>query len=46
MNNQKPEGVKITNIVLKDQLVLGLGDDSLVYYWDAEKHIWNIYTHY
>ena len=46
MENTKPENVKIINIIMRDTTVLlGLGDDSMVYYWNAETHVWMIYSH-
>ncbi len=35
---------KIIQIVIKeDRLILGLGEDSKVYMWNYENHIWSLY---
>jgi len=38
----KPENIKIISIVTKDNNIYGLGEDSIIYFWNASNHTWQI----
>ncbi|KND49981.1 MAG: hypothetical protein AB203_03265 [Parcubacteria bacterium C7867-008] len=39
---EKPAHVEIINITIQsdNRLIYGLGNDSMVYFWDAARHVW------
>lgn len=46
MENKKPENVKIINIAIKpdnSHIIYGLGDDNMIYMWDASDHDWTLW---
>ncbi len=45
----KPENVKIINIIMgklgsMTETIYGLGDDSLVYWWNPADHTWKLWA--
>lgn len=46
LRTMKPKDVKIISITIKPDntnIIYGLGDDNMIYFWIASDHLWQLW---